>query len=152
MRAYLLFLCWALPGIVTDFVAKCKPINYFWSLSSLAHWYPQMWFLDLTARQWFCCIYVCSSVFFVHQLNCSFLCQWCDPPSKLFFFCCSSFSLSLGSFCRSSSFLWYVRVMITWMFNVICMGDAPLFHSFLKFVNSTVCFILGRNICIISPG
>ena len=38
------------------------------------------------------------------------------------------------------------------MFNVICMDDAPVVHSFLLFVNSTVCFTLGRNICIRSPG
>jgi len=73
-------------------------------------------------------------------------------PVSCFSFAVLLLSLSLGSFCWSSSFLWYVKVMITWMFNVICMGDAPLVHSFLLFVNSTVCFTLGRNICIRSPG
>ena len=67
----------------------------------------------LTARQWFCCIFLCSGCFLVHQLNCSyfvvllhmlsfvFLCEWCDLPSNLFFFYffirfCSSTTLSVS--------------------------------------------------------
>ena len=98
------------------------------SFSSLAHWYPQNWFPDLTARHWFCCSHLCSICFLVHQLNCSYFVVLLHMPSFIFFLC--------------------VRMMQSSQLAVFPF----LFHLFLLFVNNTVCVILEGNICIRFPG
>ena len=107
MCAYLLFLCWGIPGMFKIFQQHQWLIYYFWSLSSLAHWYPQNWFPDLLLDSDFVVFFYAlvvslyiSSIVVTLLFSCTCLHLFFCVNDAIFRVTCFSFTFSFVFVCQ----------------------------------------------------